>query len=46
MRAARDGVGYASTRTRVSAYARHALAPWLVLAGVVPLGFLLWRRNA
>jgi hypothetical protein len=46
VRAARDGVGYASTRTRVSAYARHALAPWLVLAGVVPLAFLLWRRNA
>jgi len=45
-RAARDGVGYASTRTRISAYARHALAPWLVLAGAVPLAFLLWRRNA
>ncbi len=45
-RAARDGVGYASMRTRVSAYARHALAPWFVLAGALPLAFLLWRRNA
>jgi hypothetical protein len=45
-RAARDGVGYASTRTRVSAYSRHPLAPWLILAGAVPLAFLLWRRNA
>jgi hypothetical protein len=44
--AARDGVGFASTRTRVSAYARHTLAPWFVLSGVAPLGFLLWRRNA
>lgn len=26
-------------------YARIALAPWFVLAGVVPLGFLLYRRN-
>jgi hypothetical protein len=45
-RAARDAVGYGGTRTHVAAYARIALAPWLVLAGVVPLAFLLWRRNA
>jgi hypothetical protein len=45
-RAARDAVGHAGTRTRVDAYARVPLAPWLVLAGVVPLAFLLWRRNA
>jgi hypothetical protein len=43
--AARDAVGRASTRTRVDAYARVALAPWFVLAGLAPLGFLLWRRN-
>ncbi|HVS85407.1 MAG TPA: vWA domain-containing protein [Gaiellaceae bacterium] len=36
--------GRATTRT-VSSYARVALAPWFVLAGVLPLGFLLWRRN-
>jgi hypothetical protein len=45
-RAAREAVGYGGTRTHVAAYARIALAPWFVLAGVVPLAFLLWRRNA
>ena len=45
-RAARDAVGRAGTRTHVDAYARIALAPWFVLAGVLPLGYLLWRRNA
>jgi hypothetical protein len=45
VRAARAAVGRAGTRTRVDAYARVALAPWVVLGGVVPLGFLLWRRN-
>jgi hypothetical protein len=44
--AARDAVGRAGTRTHIDAYARVALAPWFVLGGVVPLGFLLWRRNA
>jgi hypothetical protein len=44
-RAARDAVGRAATRTHIDAYARVALAPWFVLGGVVPLGFLLWRRN-
>jgi hypothetical protein len=44
--AARDAVGHAGTRTRVDAYARIALAPWFVLGGVIPLGFLFWRRNA
>ena len=29
----------------IDAYARIALAPWFVVAGVVPLGFLFWRRN-
>jgi hypothetical protein len=29
----------------VVGYARVALAPWFVLAGVIPLGFLLYRRN-
>jgi hypothetical protein len=43
--AARDAVGRAGTRTRVDAYARVALAPWFVLGGILPLGFLLWRRN-
>lgn len=43
--AARNAVGYASSRTRVDAYARVALAPWFLLGGVVPLSFLFWRRN-
>jgi hypothetical protein len=45
-RRARDAVGFAGTHQRIDSYARIPLAPWLVLAGVVPLGFLLWRRNA
>lgn len=45
VRAARAAVGHAQAQTHVSAYARVALAPWFVLAGVVPLAFLLWRRN-
>jgi hypothetical protein len=44
--AARDAVGRAGTRTHVDAYARIALAPWVILAGILPLGYLLWRRNA
>lgn len=44
-RAARDAVGYGGTQTHVDAYARVALAPWFVLGGVLPLGFLLYRRN-
>ena len=44
-RSARDAVGRAGTRTRIDSYARVALAPWFVLGGVLPLGFLLWRRN-
>jgi hypothetical protein len=45
-KAARAAVGFAGTRTHVAAYARVALAPWFVLAGILPLAFLLWRRNA
>lgn len=43
--AARADVGYGGTRTHVSAYARVALAPWFILFGALPLGYLLWRRN-
>jgi hypothetical protein len=45
IRAARDAVGHAETHSVASGYARVALAPWFVLAAVVPLAFLLWRRN-
>ena len=44
--AARDVVGHAKARTHVAAYARIPLAPWFVLGGILPLAFLLWRRNA
>ena len=44
-RVARDAVGFAGTRTHIDAYARVALAPWFVLAGILPLAFVLWRRN-
>jgi hypothetical protein len=37
--------GKAAAHTTVDAYSRIALAPWLVLGGIVPLGFLFWRRN-
>jgi len=43
---ARNAVGFAGTHRRIDAYARIPLAPWFILAGIVPLGFLLWRRNA
>ena len=44
-RAARDAVGHASARTR-GRVRTIALAPWVVLGGLLPLGYLLWRRNA
>lgn len=43
--AIRDEAGNSRARTTVVGYARVALAPWFVLAGIVPLGFLLYRRN-
>lgn len=45
-RAVRDAIGYAQARQQVAAYARVPLAPWFVLAAALPLGYLLWRRNA
>jgi len=41
----RAEAGSSPVDTEVIGYARVALAPWFVLAGVVPLGFLLYRRN-
>jgi hypothetical protein len=46
VQAARNIVGHAKTRTHIAAYARIPLAPWFVLGGILPLAFLLWRRNA
>jgi hypothetical protein len=45
-RTAHDAVGQAQAHSVVSGFARVPLAPWIILAGVVPLAFLLWRRNA
>jgi hypothetical protein len=44
-RVSRAAVGYAGPKEHLDSYARVALAPWFVLAGIVPLGFLLYRRN-
>jgi len=41
----RSIVGHGYTTGRTSAYARVALAPWFALAGILPLAFLLYRRN-
>jgi hypothetical protein len=41
----RDEAGSSPVRTAVIGYARVALAPWFVLAGIIPLAFLLYRRN-
>jgi hypothetical protein len=41
----RADAGSSPVTTAVLGYARVALAPWFVLAGVIPLGFLLYRRN-
>jgi hypothetical protein len=41
-----DRAGSTPAHTEVLGYARIALAPWILLVGVIPLGFLLWRRNA
>ncbi|HET7572098.1 MAG TPA: vWA domain-containing protein [Gaiellaceae bacterium] len=41
----RAAAGDATARTTVRQYARIPLAPWFVLAGALPLAFLLWRRN-
>jgi len=44
--AIRSDAGPATAQVGVVHYARIALAPWFVLAGALPLAFLLWRRNA
>jgi VWA domain-containing protein len=43
---ARRIVGHGALTAHVNAYARDPLAQWFALAGVLPLAFLLWRRNA
>lgn len=43
--AAHRVVGSGSAVAHVDAYARIALAPWFALGGILPLGFLFYRRN-
>jgi hypothetical protein len=40
-----EAVGTGKTGKRTISGARLALMPWLTLATLLPLGFLLWRRN-
>jgi len=43
--AIRAEAGSKPATTSILGYARIPLAPWFLLAGFVPLGFLLYRRN-
>jgi hypothetical protein len=43
--AIRSEAGRSTARQTITAASRIPLAPWFVLAGVAPLGFLLYRRN-
>jgi hypothetical protein len=45
VQAARNVVGHATTRAHIAGYERIPLAPWFVLGGILPLAFVLWRRN-
>jgi von Willebrand factor type A domain len=37
--------GPVRSKTRILGFERVPLAPWVLLVGIVPLGFLFWRRN-
>jgi VWA domain-containing protein len=43
--AIRAQAGSKPATTTLLGFTRVALGPWFLLAGVVPLGFLFWRRN-
>ena len=45
VRAIHAEAGTKPARSLTLGYERSALGPWFLLAGVVPLGFLLYRRN-
>lgn len=45
LRAIHAEAGTRPARSLTLGYERRALGPWFLLAGVVPLGFLLYRRN-
>lgn len=40
-----SAAGTKPAQTRILGYRRVALGQWFLLAGVIPLGFLFWRRN-
>ncbi|HEX3056110.1 MAG TPA: VWA domain-containing protein [Gaiellaceae bacterium] len=42
---ARRRLGHGTDVAHVNAYARISLAPWFALGGILPLGFLFYRRN-
>jgi hypothetical protein len=42
---AHQRLGNGAVAAHVDAYARIALAPWFALGGILPLGFLFYRRN-
>jgi hypothetical protein len=44
-RTIRAEAGSSPVETKVLGYARIPLAQWFLLAGVIPLGFLIYRRN-
>lgn len=43
--AIRAEAGSKPATTKLLGFSRVPLGPWFLLAGVVPLGFLFWRRN-
>jgi von Willebrand factor type A domain len=45
LQASKSIVGHGPEMGQINAYARVALAPWVALAGILPLGFLFYRRN-
>jgi hypothetical protein len=45
MKLAHQRLGHGTDVAHVNAYARVALAPWFALGGILPLGFLFYRRN-
>jgi hypothetical protein len=44
--AAKRILGQGPSSKHISAYERIPLAPWFAIACILPLAFLLWRRNA
>lgn len=45
VKVAHQRLGHGNDVAHVDAYARIALAPWVALSGILPLGFLFYRRN-